>query len=217
MLSHCVSLNETEQGLIFKIRAMKKLILSLFTVFIVLNAQATIHIIQVWDGYYQFIPTELSIQLGDTIQWLPLDQPSMVHTITSGEIPDGAEAFDEIWQAPADTFFQYVPAFSGVYNYVCTPHAESFNMIGTFTVLDGTNSVEEIELNAFTLYPNPAHDWIEIKGVNKGIPYSIINMEGKELIKGTVDSKIDISVFEHGYYILRLFTDSPQSIKFQKK
>lgn len=196
---------------------MKKLLLSLFTIFIVLSSHATIHVIQVWDGYYQFIPTELSIQLGDTIQWLPLDQPLMVHTITSGEIPDGAEAFDEIWQAPADTFFQYVPEFAGVYNYVCTPHAVSFSMVGSFTVLDGTNSIEENEQSTFTLFPNPAHDWIEVKGIIKGIPYSIINMDGKELSKGSIDSKIDISAFEHGYYILRLYTESPKSLKFQKK
>ena len=196
---------------------MKKLILSLFSVLMLLSAQATIHVIQVWDGYFQFIPTSLTIQLGDTIQWLPLDQPSMTHTITSSEIPAGAEAFDEIWEAPADTFFQYVPVFAGVYNYVCTPHEINFNMVGSFTVEDGTNSIAENEGAIFTLYPNPAHNKIHVDGIDAGLPYSIVNMDGKEIKKGRIEGEIDISTFEHGYYILRIYSDSPTSIKFQKE
>jgi len=56
---------------------------------------------------------DLTIQLGDTVQWLPLDFPSMVHTITSTNIPLGAPTFDQIWQAHADPFFQYVPPIAG--------------------------------------------------------------------------------------------------------
>lgn len=196
---------------------MKKLILSLFSVFILLSSNATIHVIQVWDGYFQFIPTSLTIQLGDTIQWLPLDQPMMTHTITSGEIPDGAESFDKIWEAPADTFFQYVPEFAGVYNYVCTPHEINYNMVGSFTVEDGANSIDENERTVISLYPNPAHNKININGIDLGLPYVIVNMDGKEILKGKIDGAIDISSFEHGFYILRVYTDSPTSIKFQKE
>ena len=72
--------------------------------------KATIHEILVWDGYMQFMPSDLtSVQLGDTIEWHPLDVPTMVHTVTSSNIPIGAIPFDQIWQAPADTFFQYIP------------------------------------------------------------------------------------------------------------
>ena len=88
----------------------------------------------VWDGYMQFLPSSLEIQLGDTIHWIPLDFPSMMHTITSTNIPEGAEVFDELWQAPADTFFQYIPNVAGLYEYVCTPHIP-MGMVGSFTVL----------------------------------------------------------------------------------
>ncbi len=73
---------------------MKKLIL--FTAFIASSfiSNATIHEIRVWNGYYQFIPNTLTIALGDTIQWLPLDPPTMVHTITSSNIPGGAATFN---------------------------------------------------------------------------------------------------------------------------
>ena len=112
--------------------------------------KATIHEILVWDGYMQFMPNDVpSVLLGDTIQWLPLDVPSMVHTITSTNIPIGAAPFDEIWQAPADTFFQYIPQVTGIYQYVCTPHIP-MGMVGEFTVTNSTcqaTSIDSIDNN----------------------------------------------------------------------
>ena len=50
--------------------------------------KATVHEILVWDGYMQFMPSSLTaVHLGDTIEWLPLDIPTMTHTITSTNIP----------------------------------------------------------------------------------------------------------------------------------
>ena len=88
----------------------------------------------------QFLPpNNIIVQLGDTIQWIPLDPPTMTHTITSDNIPVGAVAFNQIWQLPADTFFQYIPQVAGLYQYVCTPHILN-GMIGEFTVVNGTTS-----------------------------------------------------------------------------
>ena len=120
---------------------MKKLLLILFILFSY-NSRGIIHIVQVWDGYRQFLPNSLNIQLGDTIQWLPLDVPMMMHTITSTNIPSGAVSFDQVWQMPADTFFQYIPQVAGLYQYVCTPHIPN-GMIGEFIVIDGTTSINE--------------------------------------------------------------------------
>ena len=89
---------------------MKKNIYILLLTLLPFGAKSTIHEILVWDGYMQFLPSSLEVELGDTIQWLPLDYPSMVHTVTSSNIPNGAVEFDVIWQAPADTFFQYIPS-----------------------------------------------------------------------------------------------------------
>ena len=120
---------------------MKKLLLILFILFSY-NSRGIIHIVQVWDGYRQFLPNSLNIQLGDTIQWLPLDVPMMMHTITSTNIPSGAVSFDQVWQMPADTFFQYIPQVAGLYEYVCTPHILN-GMIGEFTVITGTSAINE--------------------------------------------------------------------------
>ena len=66
----------------------------------------------------------------------------MLHTIASDNIPFGVVPFDQVWQMPADTFFQYIPQVSVLYQYVCTPHIPN-RMIGEFIVIDGTTSINE--------------------------------------------------------------------------
>ena len=121
---------------------MKKPLLILFIVSS-FNSKGTIHQIQVWNGYYQFLPpNNITVQLGDTVQWIPLDPPTMTHTITSDNIPAGAASFNQVWQLPADTFFQYIPQVVGLYQYVCTPHIP-MGMIGEFTVISNTSTAIE--------------------------------------------------------------------------
>jgi len=122
---------------------MKKLLLILFIISS-FNSKGTIHQIGVWGGYYQFVPASITIQLGDTLRWEPYFGmlPTMLHTTTSDNIPFGAAPFDQVWQMPADTFFQYIPQVAGMYEYVCTPHIPN-GMIGEFTVINGTTAINE--------------------------------------------------------------------------
>jgi plastocyanin len=170
----------------------------------------------VWDGYLQFVPTEINIQLGDTIQWLPLDAPTMMHTITSTDIPAGAEAFDQIWQAPADTFFQYVPQFVGVYNYVCTPHEISFNMVGSFTV-EGANDINENSFSLLELSPNPANNYISFGPENNGLPFKIYGLDGKEYLSGTTKNEIDISSLQNEMYLIQIISTKTEIFRFIKQ
>ncbi len=126
---------------------MKKLLLALF-ILSSFNSKGTIHTIGVWGGYYEFVPASITIQLGDTLQWEPFAGllPMMLHTITSDNIPAGAVSFDQVWQMPAYTFFQYIPQVAGLYQYVCTPHIPN-GMIGNFTVIDGTTAIKDHSTN----------------------------------------------------------------------
>jgi len=126
---------------------MKKILLILLIISS-FNSKGTIHKIGVWGGYYEFVPASITIQLGDTLQWEPFAGllPMMLHTITSDNIPVGAVSFDQVWQMPADTFFQYIPQVAGLYEYVCTPHIPN-GMIGEFTVIDGTVAIKEHTTN----------------------------------------------------------------------
>jgi len=123
---------------------MIKKILLILCIISSFNSKGTIHKIGVWGGYYEFVPASITIQLGDTLEWEPFAGllPMMLHTITSDNIPSGAAPFDQVWQMPADTFFQYIPQVAGLYQYVCTPHIPN-GMIGEFTVINGTTAINE--------------------------------------------------------------------------
>jgi hypothetical protein len=164
----------------------------------------------------QFLPSSLEIQLGDTIQWLPLDFPTMVHTITSTNIPSGAAGFDEIWQAPADTFFQYVPTVVGLYEYVCTPHLQ-MDMSGSFNVTAGNaGNTHELNESEVTLYPNPAQNTIYLTSSEVSLSYSMYSHHGTLMKSGQTNGNIDISYFKNGIYYLKITGERPRILKFTK-
>jgi len=195
---------------------MRKLFTVLIIVLIAFNSKATIHTIQVWNGYYQFLPASLTIQLGDTLQWTPLDQPTMVHTITSASIPSGAATFDYTWQLPADTFFQYIPQIAGLYEYECTPHI-AWNMLGTITVIGGTTAVTENKTNTFIIYPNPASNYIHFNTLNTIERYTIHAANGAILLSGNTEGKINISTLKNGVYFMKILGNKPKLIKIIKQ
>ena len=194
---------------------LKKLLVICFFSSLINPFKATIHEILVWDGYMQFLPQGNldSVNVGDTVQWLPLDFPSMVHTITSSNIPLGAATFDQIWQAPADTFFQYIPTHVGLYEYVCTPHIP-MNMVGSFNVVGNPSSISNIvsDLNPF-VYPNPTKGAISFKSNYLGVQFQIFDSKGSLVMAGVSGNNIDISGLPSGIYHLIVLVDKPRPIQ----
>ncbi len=88
----------------------------------------------------RFVPTEITIKAGDTVEWRNIG--AIPHTVTADpgrapgsrniELPDGAEAFDSGWVMRGQSF-RYTFSEPGVYRYVCLPH-ERARMLGTVTV-----------------------------------------------------------------------------------
>ena len=107
------------------------------------TAQATgagnIIVVQLNDQL-RFVPTEITIKAGDTVEWRNIG--AIPHTVTADprrapgsrniELPDGAEAFDSGWVMRGQSF-RYTFSEPGVYRYVCLPH-ERARMLGTVTV-----------------------------------------------------------------------------------
>ena len=197
---------------------MKNIIFCIVWIFCFNSGNATVHVIRVWSGYYQFIPPTftldtLQIQLGDTIQWLPLDSPHEPHTITSTTIPAGAIAFDVIWQAPADTFFQYIPAVAGLYNYECTPHVTTWNMIGFINVQNSTGIADNNQLQTnISVYPNPSNGQfqfsIDNSQVTKHSKIEIYNVQGKRIYQSVITNTkpdIDLSNQPNGIYFVKFY------------
>ena len=196
---------------------MKNSILALALLFAPFNGKTTIHEILVWDGYMQFLPSSLEMQLGDTVHWLPLDFPTMMHTVTSTNIPEGAEEFVVLWQAPADTFFQYIPAVAGLYEYVCTPHIP-MGMVGSFNVLPPVAGViKDSWENDMIVYPNPTCDFLYLRPFQQDCRYRLWNVKGKLIKSGQLDESINVSMLRKGSYILEIIGDRPRVFSFLKK
>jgi plastocyanin len=82
-----------------------------------------------------FVPADLTIEVGDTVNWM---WTSGSHTVTNGadlDDPDLGTLFDAPLNADNATF-SYTFDEEGVFPYLCRPHA-SLDMVGTITVESG--------------------------------------------------------------------------------
>jgi len=198
---------------------MKKLMTTSMLIVLFLKAHAVVHTVYVWDGYFQFTPSDITIDLGDTIQWLPLGggAPSMAHTITSSSIPATAASFDYTWQAPADTFFQYVPTVAGIYDYVCTPHV-TMNMIGQFTVNNASTNIAEdyTTHEELLVYPNPTVSTISLLNNDKKYAFKIYSITGQIELEGNFNTQLDLSFLPNGMFVLELIGEHRKRIMIKK-
>ena len=84
----------------------------------------------------QFVPTEIRVKVGDTVEWRNIQ--SYAHTVTADpnraarkaniELPDGVQPFDS-GRLGAGATFRYTFTSPGIYRYVCLPH-ENAGMLG---------------------------------------------------------------------------------------
>ncbi|HSD63420.1 MAG TPA: T9SS type A sorting domain-containing protein [Ignavibacteriaceae bacterium] len=134
---------------------MKKSLLVLVLLFVminVVNAQ-TKHIVQATNSGFQFIPMNVDITVGDTVEFQWLDGS---HTTTSDNTSG-----QNVWDAPltvSSPTFSVVITAPGIHHYHCIPH-QSLGMVGTITASSPT-AVDDQKLNLSTFnlyqnYPNP--------------------------------------------------------------
>ena len=83
---------------------------------------------------------------------------------------------------------------------------------------DNLVSVEENELEKIKLYPNPANNVINISDLENISDYqiAIFDMTGKLMFEGNESTKIDISLFNEGVYLVKLYNKSSGSSKVAK-
>ena len=124
---------------------------SFFLLFPFLSYTQTLHIVEVTD--FEFIPANLNISVGDTVEWQWIEG---FHTTTSD-----STSGQNVWDAPIDPAnptFRFVITAPGVHNYVCTPHF-SLGMVGTITAIplssvnENSNPPEKFVLSQN--FPNP--------------------------------------------------------------
>lgn len=84
------------------------------------------------------------------------------------------------------------------------------------------SGVKEIDAQAISIFPNPASNFIKIKGIedaNNVNSIEVFSIIGKEVLRKEISSlndlKIDIQNLDHGVYLVKLF-DSKRSVFFTK-
>jgi glucose/arabinose dehydrogenase/plastocyanin len=116
----------------------RKIILGGFVLFVfstVLRA-ATVQVQVAPNGSFTFSPSSVSIQAGDTMQWI---WKAGSHSTTSGTpgAPNGL--WDSGVHGTGFTFSRTFPT-AGSFSYFCTPHGLCCNMVGTVNVGVGSAS-----------------------------------------------------------------------------
>ncbi len=118
----------------------------------VTNAQ-TKHIVEATSNGFQFIPMNVDIMVGDTVEWHWI---AGAHTTTS-DSTTGQNVWDEPLTS-GNPVFSIVITTPGIHHYHCNPH-QSLGMVGTITASMPTGVKDQkIDVSSFSLYqnyPNP--------------------------------------------------------------
>jgi plastocyanin len=170
---------------------------------------------------FTFSPSAISISYGDSI----------IFSLAS--IHNALEVSQTTWNANGNTALPggfslpfggglVLPAqlSVGTHYYVCQPHASS-GMKGTITVLSTTGIEDFQAANKFSVYPNPTSGLLSIKteDINPGSEYRIINLLGKQVAKGLLNSnttQVDMNQFSPGVYFVEVVGKRNQSLKVIK-
>lgn len=173
-----------------------------------LRVSATMHLIMTQD--FSFTPANLSVVVGDTIQWMWANGN---HTTTSTSVPTGADG----WDAPlnsSSTSFTYIVLVAGTYTYVCVPH-QSMGMAGMFTASNPTGIPGQVLLPYFNIDGNLATGQVklnlnfdEVQTLTLDI-YDLIGNKVSSVYIGTVpagetEKIISLSGLAKGVYLAKL-------------
>ncbi len=192
---------------------MKKLYKKLFMIstlaLSVLKTNATVQ--QVSVANFAFTPASFTINVGDTIVWI---WTSGNHNTTSTNIPAGAMSWSSGMNS-GSTFFLYVPAVAGTYNYLCTFHG---SMVANFIVNPSTGLTTHSATPDFSFMSNnPASTELYVAytlPVGTTVNIVMFDILGKTIQTivsgiqqaGSYTKNIGIADLPRGIYILEMVT-----------
>ncbi|HKR05110.1 MAG TPA: T9SS type A sorting domain-containing protein [Bacteroidia bacterium] len=177
-------------------------------VFLSVQGKATKHMIMTEDFF--FSPTDLSVVVGDTIQWM---WGSGNHTTTSTSVPSGAATWDQLINNASMTF-DYVVLVPGTYQYQCTFHI-SMGMVGEFTASNPTGIPGQVVLPYLNIDRNLTSNEIklnynfeEMQTLTLNV-FDLIGKEVKSIYLGTVpagenEKTISLEGIAKGVYLVKL-------------
>ena len=164
----------------------------------------------------QFLPNHIEVNVGDTIRWVheSTSTPSKFHSISSREVPLGAEQFLHSFRA-SELEKLYVITVPGNYTYYCYPHSP--HMTGSFTASQITG-VKDGSTNQLIVFPNPISHLANVTlGERVSGKLNVINTKG--ILVSTMDVKdkdllqVNLADQENGIYYLELLIDDKKIVK----
>lgn len=109
--------------------------------------------------------------------------------------------------------FSKIAFTKGANNLVAPQNAPSFSSINMMWEATGTVDVKEIELEeSIQIFPNPTKNIFFIRGDNI-TEIEILNLAGTLVFKNSSTTRIDMSNFKNGIYLVRFKKDSQTIIK----
>jgi len=204
---------------------IRTLIFAFLTAFFTLNSVGqTTHTVSVAN--YSFTPSQLTITVGDKVIW---KNNGGTHNVNGNKstFASNPESFGN--NLGSGWTYEFVFNTAGTYDYQCDPHA-AMGMVGKVIVNPkSTTDVAKLADNSadnFSLYPNPASQYIELLVPNKHANISSLKVYSiagtlidQKFLSGNEESfRYDISRFQNGVYFMEINAGNQKNVlKFLKQ
>ena len=180
--------------------------------FVSTSSIAVVHSVVVSN--FQFTPASLSVNVGDTIVWT---FGGGTHTTTSSTIPLGANAWDSPINSSVQSF-TYVITVEGTYDYFCTPHGFTGQIVAINT---GINTLDLFSnFNIYALRSSTYNvSYSLTRSVNVKISVYDITGKSAKILKssyqsaGNYLSTYNFEDLKKGIYIFEMIIDKHRLTK----
>lgn len=159
-----------------------------------------------------FNPSNITIDLGDTVRWT---NSSGLHNVngTTTTFSGNPESFGN--SISGNFTFEHKFMTAGTYNYRCDQHF-SMGMTGTITVLPPSELTEQEKLEKLiVIYPNPAEYTISILNNTEILfkEFEMFTPSGKSIMKTSYSNNVNLPDLDNGIYYLLLSGDNKSVTK----
>tara|TARA_B100000780_G_scaffold279080_1_gene255437 strand:+ start:198 stop:800 length:603 start_codon:yes stop_codon:yes gene_type:complete len=186
---------------------MKKITSILLITICFFNYSAqTIH--QVNAGSYYYTPTNLNVQVGDSVIWINdggfHDVNGNINSINNQPYNNPVTFDSPSTNTAGAVIFAYKFTVPGTYNYDCSVGSHAANgMVGRVVVTEASpTAINRVNTN-YLIYPNPTSDYAYLSGITGMSHSKVYDITGK-LLQSTSDKKIDLIGYPNGLYILNI-------------
>ncbi|MCB0803696.1 MAG: T9SS type A sorting domain-containing protein [Flavobacteriales bacterium] len=152
---------------------------------------------------------------GDTSQWTELNP-------CFGDSSKAITPGDRRMIGSPDLPRNFLHKSSMEFNFAYVFARDSSSNIGSVTALQiaadtvqaffnkKTNGIQKVlkSRTEFTIYPNPANNWVQISTKSKNFEIEVLDMKGSVLYRKTNSLQIDVSNFHSGIYFIRLIEEN---------